>query len=1359
MTIHRRGTAVTDPAEQQRASEMRSIRLHIEDGTPAQVLKSLDERGAAQELVRQQYSGRYPFELIQNAEDAARDKGLRGRVRFVLTDTALIVADNGSGFGEKQIKAICSLGRSSKGPGTSIGHKGLGFKSVGEITDCPQIISTATQFQFDSRRVRAELETAFGGLPSGQRIPVYAFPFPLEPHDFAADRDEIDSLRKEGLTTVIRLPLHESVDPDAVAEHLVGNLNARLLLFLPSIDHLELRGTTHDFSAEVVRDTSEQIEHVYMETEDGPEEWLVYRGSMVPAAEILTPLGEAWSQLTSANFAVAVPLEPGENVLHPRIDEIYPLHVYFPTEEDPGLRLAVHAEWMLTMDRRRIANTPEATAFNAALIDAVTHYVASTVACDLVQRCDLSVESVRALIPEDVGHLNGAAHTIAGRWRNALASMAFLPLAEGELLGRPGDVRLLPHTIPDYAWAHRLSLLSEVQVLRADVEADVRVRGFIQEINDECEMTRAEFLSKLATPTSDRAFKFYEFLLAWRKRDWLLADDLKMIACVHITNGAFLAPAEQTIFFPRRDESLPDNLPVPIAVLYAIDHLEDLLRELGVRSFEWRDLISGYLIKILEREDADPLERERAMTGLVAYQKARKDSTEVGLAILGRVLVPARNWDGTSTALRPAARVYFGEDWVGTGDLEKLYGPFGEVEFLAADADDLQREGYYDLGFYRMLGVSDHPRLERDNRTTVLDSSTHPHRRANVTLYNKWLSEVGARRCPMNHDGDYQRLTLSYRLDRLEDLVATQDPRRLFLLWNLLAQNWGKYYGEGLLSTVRCEHRYHSTSRDRTVDSLFAHTLYTTAWVPVELGGQPRTVRPSEAWFESSEPPPRIRARIPRISQAMYRTRGGSALTAELGLIDASYPRIENLLDLLESVATEADDAGSTNREIELAARWVQRTIDDVLNSDARPHPAPEKVRVLARYRGMSLFTIRPPFADDSLLRDTWQHKMPVLLADNDSGKLTKYLGLTRLDDEVAISPEALNVRQDETRHRVMRRIGGAKPYIVALIGAENARTEARAIKAIRSLEVVVCERLILRYRYSGEEVERLDARCFVTAREDADDARRKRRASTAYIELDETSNHPDWFAVGSQLAHHLGVAPYSDAITMLLNLDTTDRDRMMLNRQITESAVNEARAALDLPPDDEQSSVLDAYLSTALQESAPKIVVAQDEPSRPSTDGAAPETELGPARGGESAMLSIPGAAEPPAVDYSSVAVIDAQPAAVDRVLHGSQNRSASFTLGATSSAPPIQSEAEKRRVGRRGEEVAFMKERERVAGLGLDPDQVIWQSKDDQLAPFDILSVDQDGNLTRPGESGDSRSWEDLGYGTCQQVPRRAA
>src|SRR3954451_9619038 len=116
--------------EKLRSDELESLTSEVAQGRRDNALKALDERGGAQELVRQQYSGRYPFELLQNANDAAADAERPGRVRFVLTAEALIAADNGAGFGEEQIRAICGLGRSSKDPRKSVGYKGLGFKSV-----------------------------------------------------------------------------------------------------------------------------------------------------------------------------------------------------------------------------------------------------------------------------------------------------------------------------------------------------------------------------------------------------------------------------------------------------------------------------------------------------------------------------------------------------------------------------------------------------------------------------------------------------------------------------------------------------------------------------------------------------------------------------------------------------------------------------------------------------------------------------------------------------------------------------------------------------------------------------------------------------------------------------------------------------------------------------------------------------------------------------------------------------------------------------------------------------------------------------------------------------------------------------
>ncbi|SIM53672.1 ATP-binding protein [Micromonospora cremea] len=273
-----------DLATRLREEEFAAIRVQLEGGLRENILKSLDERGGAQELVRQQYSGRYPFELLQNANDAAVDAGIRGRAYFLLTDSALIVADDGSGFGDRQVDAICSLGRSSKGPGTAVGHKGLGFKSVGEITDRPQVVSAQTSFQFDGERLRREVLELLRTLPAEQRFPVYAFPFPVADVDLGSDAAQVRRLQAEGFRTIIRLPLRDGVDRKTVAAHLVENLRPRLLLFLPGIDRLDLHGTRSDFTATVVRREDGGAEHVVLDAGGEVEEWLILpqRGNSRP---------------------------------------------------------------------------------------------------------------------------------------------------------------------------------------------------------------------------------------------------------------------------------------------------------------------------------------------------------------------------------------------------------------------------------------------------------------------------------------------------------------------------------------------------------------------------------------------------------------------------------------------------------------------------------------------------------------------------------------------------------------------------------------------------------------------------------------------------------------------------------------------------------------------------------------------------------------------------------------------------------------------------------------------------------------------------------------------------------------------
>lgn len=1339
-----------DAVTRLREGELRPLRLQAEDGLHASAFKSLYERGEGQELVRQQYTGRYPFELLQNANDAAHDAGARGRAHFLLTNTALIVADNGFGFGDEQVDAICSLGRSSKGPGEAVGHKGLGFKSVGEITDRPQVRSAGSSFQFSNDRVQAEVSAILGPLPSDQKLPVYAFPFPVAPEDFGPDADHVQELRDTGFTTVIRLPLNEGVDRAAVERDLLNNLHPRLLLFLPDVDHLELRGTSGDFSAEVSRAPENDTEHTLLATTElregerteAIEEWFIYRGSVVPDAKVLAPLGDAWKSVTETRFAIAVPLGDGGE---PLVSETFPLHVYFPTDEQPGLRVAVHAEWVLTMDRRQIASTPEAIAFNQMLVRALGAFVATTVAHDLVDRTGASASAIEALVPATVASSGTGGNTVRTEWTQALLAASFLPAADSQL-SRPTELRPLPHTLPNPQLAHQVARLDLRHTLRPDVEERAAVRTFLGQIPGVDKVSVPEFVSLLSPPTRDTAHDYYAFLVSWRERAGAaLVAELKKTACVLGVNGQLLTPGADSIFLPRErgDMALPEGLPIPVAYLPDLEEAQSLLRELGVKPFEWRELIRDFLIKVLASPDTDEASRSRAMSALRAYHQVRLAGNEDLEPVLGRVLLPGSTADGSTKELRPAAELYFSASWNGSDDLEVIYGPFDEPEFLdlVVPEDSEQRES--DLDFYRMLGVADHPRLDEAKPTEqggyMVASTRHPHR---GKLFNEWMAvpeiAAAATRCPQGHPAS-QQLRRSYRLDRHEELIESREAVRLMALWRQLAMRWGAAYQDGMHALFWCVNTSHAGERGRPAPSLFAHTLQKRPWVPVDRGSVAELVRPARAWIGAAQTPRRIQERIPRIGEAMFNTQGGAGLAAALGLSDAGRPRVKDLLVLLGGIADEADEAGTTNREIDQAARWVQRTLHDVLGEGVEPHPAPDTVRLLASQNGITSFTPQPPYAEDPLLRDTFEKQRPLLSAEAGLSKLTRYLSLTKLDDAVKTSALPLGEHHDSLFDEVTKRINGIKPYLFALVRAENSSAENRVRPSLRSLQLVVCDQLVLKYEYDGTEVIREDAVCYIASRQERQ-GRRSINVGTAYVELDPATHQPHWFPLGRQLAQFLNVPTLSDAFTMLFTATPGDRQRMMADRQIQDVDVVEARKLLRMTAeeDEELSNVLDDLVPEPSDEDQrePAEVAAFNQAAAASvtaqitgSDGEQTEGNVEPPTD-EPAASNPATPSAPPPVDYASVEIVDARPGPLSPAGPPRQP-SYRFGTGGPSTAPSVHTEEESRRIGRRGEDAAYNAERRRLKALGKNPDSVCWISKTDELSPYDLISVDDDDQL----------------------------
>ena len=87
---------------------------------------------ALEKLAKDLYAnqGHFLNELIQNADDNKYELGTVPTLSLLVSDDAITLLNNEIGFTERDVRAVCNLGASTKVATTSIGRKGIGFKSV-----------------------------------------------------------------------------------------------------------------------------------------------------------------------------------------------------------------------------------------------------------------------------------------------------------------------------------------------------------------------------------------------------------------------------------------------------------------------------------------------------------------------------------------------------------------------------------------------------------------------------------------------------------------------------------------------------------------------------------------------------------------------------------------------------------------------------------------------------------------------------------------------------------------------------------------------------------------------------------------------------------------------------------------------------------------------------------------------------------------------------------------------------------------------------------------------------------------------------------------------------------------------------
>ncbi|XP_028998254.2 uncharacterized protein wu:fj29h11 [Betta splendens] len=206
----------------------------------------------------------FVLELIQNADDNSypSEANVVPSLAFVVERDCITILNNETGFLEKNIRAICDVGCSTKGKHKYgyIGQKGIGFKSVFKVTDCPEIHSNGFHLRFDK---------TCGSM--GYILPHWT-------EDERPLDTQLPPLKQLSWTTKICLPLRAD---NHQTRNLFHDVHPSLLLFLHRLRSITIYNQSEN---RLVTMTRKDLSHNVLEVEhtDGIDRWLVVKTALKP---------------------------------------------------------------------------------------------------------------------------------------------------------------------------------------------------------------------------------------------------------------------------------------------------------------------------------------------------------------------------------------------------------------------------------------------------------------------------------------------------------------------------------------------------------------------------------------------------------------------------------------------------------------------------------------------------------------------------------------------------------------------------------------------------------------------------------------------------------------------------------------------------------------------------------------------------------------------------------------------------------------------------------------------------------------------------------------------------------------------
>ena len=275
----------------------------------------LSDLAGLEAYVSESYNSRSFIELLQNADDAKATKFYVKR-----SGDYLFVANNGRSFNIKDLESLCRSASSNKVRGTTIGYRGIGFKSVVSFAKEIHLISGDFQITF-SKELSKQI------VPQANKVPLIRIPHELDKSIRIELAGEIKEIQDEGFNTIF---IFSDVLANQIDEEYTSFANTTLL-FLNSIQVIKIH-----LSKKVTANIA-----VIEENEKG-------RILRVSATDAISN----WFVCSNSTCSIAFSMNKDKVQRLPKNEAI--IHAFLPTEDSCGLGVVVNGDFSTDPSRRHL---------------------------------------------------------------------------------------------------------------------------------------------------------------------------------------------------------------------------------------------------------------------------------------------------------------------------------------------------------------------------------------------------------------------------------------------------------------------------------------------------------------------------------------------------------------------------------------------------------------------------------------------------------------------------------------------------------------------------------------------------------------------------------------------------------------------------------------------------------------------------------------------------------------------------------------------------------------------------------------------------------------------------------------------